>query len=112
MFFTICEILSYSVLIFCVIFLVGYWTGANYYFKLNSDLVSIFIICNAISWFFWCFINILGLIAGTHTDEFTHNLSFGIVGTVNMICIVVFIGMNIINWFEQSRKYFWKKRGR
>lgn len=112
MFIEICVVLSFVVLAFLIVALVGYWTGANYYFKLNQDFVGILAVCNAIVWFFWCFIQVLASATQIRSAEWTHNFSFGIVGTVNMIVLVLFIGANLFEWFEQSRKYFWSKRGR
>lgn len=112
MFIEICVVLSFVVLAFLVISLVGYWTGANYYFKLNHDFVGVLAICNVIAWFFWIFIQVLASITQTRSAEWTHNFSFGIVGLVNIVVIGLFIGVNLFEWFEISRKYFWSKRGR
>lgn len=112
MFIEICIVLAYVVLAFLIVALVGYWTGANYYFKLNKDFVGVLAICNAIAWFFWLFVMGLGSITDTRSTEWTHNFAYGIVGVVNMILIALFVAVNLFEWFEQSRKYFWSKRGR
>lgn len=112
MFIQICVVLSYAVLAFLLICLVGYWTAANYYFKLNKDLVGILAVINAIAWFFWIFITLLDKFMPTQTEEPAYNFAYGIVGIVNMVVLSLFIGTYAFTWFEKSRNYFWKKRGR
>lgn len=112
MFIEICVALSYSVLVFLMVVFIGYWTGANYFFKLNIEFIQFLSAFNAVAWFFWLFVRGLAAIAQTRSEEFTYNLSYGIVGVVNMVLIGLFVAANLFEWFEISRKYFWSKRGR
>lgn len=112
MFFEICTVLSYSVLVFLIIAMVGYWTGANYYFKLNQDFVGYLLIFNAIAWFMYGFVQFMGAITDTRSAEWTDNFSIGMVGTINMCVLLSIFVFKLCVWFESSRKYFWSKRGR
>lgn len=112
MFIDICVVLSYVVLSFLIVSFIGYWTGANYYFKLNSDFLGFLAVFNAIAWAMWLLIMGLETLTNARGYEFAHNFAYGIVGVLNMVIIVFFIAFNLFKWFETSRKYFWNKRGR
>jgi hypothetical protein len=79
---------------------------------MNNEFISVLARINALAWFFWVFLNVLGAMTDTRSAEYTYNLSYGIVGILNIIVIGGFIVYNMFEWFEKSRNYFWKKRGR
>lgn len=112
MLITICVTLSYIVLAFLLVIFIGYWTGANYFFKFNKKFIQIFSCYNAVAWFLWLFTHGIAAITQTRSEEFTYNLSYGIVGAVNITMIGMFIAAKGFEWFEISRQYFWSKRGR
>lgn len=108
----VCQAIAILTLVFFVVVLMGYWTGANYYFKLDSDSVGCAAIVNMVGWLFWGVVQILGATTDARPPEFSHNFSWGIIGTIDMLIILVVLISYGYSWFEKSREYFWNKRGR
>lgn len=111
----VCQVVSLLVLAYFVIMFVGYWTGATYYFNIvgignkKESLVCAAIV-NGMAWLFFGVVQLLGAVTNARPPEYTHNFSWGIIGTVDMILIFIVFMCYGYSWFEKSREYFWNKR--
>ena len=108
----ICEVFTYVGTILGLILFIGYWTGADYFFNItknHEDQFTAFVIGSFMSWFTFILLYIGSLI---NDDPNLKTLAVAVTGTVYMLLVLLFVGIQIFELFERSRKYFWNKRGK